>query len=759
MTEATNPTTTPAAAPTAPVSTTTIKLDGQEVELRGITQEQGLAIYGALPPHYKQMADTYAAIAKNYERVLKISLPQGMSFSQAWKNYSESVQKGVDFTHAKTDQYLKDLNKEFGGLPFIGGLSKTQDRLNTAGNVLDGAGSIASDMFNLPGRTFDALVVVAQEASGTLGRGISDEQAKAFGAVFAAAALHESEVRKGLPVSFTSLDSLVVKYPTEALGAGFEHATSSVPIASDIWTLIVAAAKFVKSFFGDDKDLTMGQRWEKAHAEARAEQAEKNPSLTFEQRLHGRVEAGEVSRAADKMVRAEVVAGLETKDRVGLAQHGGAYVGQDAMTHVVEIDKAGKPVTKPLLTADGKPVGRGDRVVEAGVGLFPDTMASLQRGDTGTVLGAAVGAVGSLQAARGVAEGVARQVVNRPNARMEAAIERNNSYSRQAGELREGRSGLRFWENDVAREARAQKLDKKSIEAANEALNHLETAESRAAHSGKFTATAQADVQSKGALQWMWNAPRRAGRVVGDALGFVAEGTVHKTGEAGVKIVELGEKVAAGSAEIATKFGKGLVTVAKFGRGIPLAGAVIGGGVMTFAGSAHADTVDGSKLSYFKQLDHDHKLGKLTDKEYAYYRGLQTAYVAAGAGGFITAGVTEAAQNGLEYADPVKMDKYLPESIVATVKGLVKGETTPDKGLTEAAIVATQKAEQARLAAAAAGSSKELENARMAVNRTPFARVTSSQQVGVADLGSFKLHEGLPQAERSFADMSSIPMA
>jgi hypothetical protein len=41
----------------------------------------------------------------------------------------------------------------------------------------------------------------------------------------------------------------------------------------------------------------------------------------------------------------------------------------------------------------------------------------------------------------------------------------------------------------------------------------------------------------------------------------------------------------------------------------------------------------------------------------------------------------------------------------------------------------------------------------MAANRMPFAKVTSSQPVGVADLGSFKL-DGVPQAERSFAELA-----
>ncbi len=215
------------------------------------------------------------------------------------------------------------------------------------------------------------------------------------------------------------------------------------------------------------------------------------------------------------------------------------------------------------------------------------------------------------------------------------------------------------------------------------------------------------------------------------------------------RTAEHATKAATKSSSIASSFGKGIVKVAKFGRGIPLIGGAIGGGLIMLSGSARADTVDGEQLTYFKQLDHDHKLGKVTDKEYAYYRGLQSAYAAAGFGGFITAGITEAAQNGLEYADPVKMDKYLPESLVKTVKNLVSSEKSIGALPADPALhTLGVKAEQARIAAVAAGSSEAIAKARAAANRgLAFANVRSAEPVGVV-----RLQEGLPMSTNVSAD-------
>lgn len=412
---------------------------------------------------------------------------------------------------------------------------------------------------------------------------------------------------------------------------------------------------------------------------------------SFDQYLDEAMRPADNRRVQHEMTKLPQIGGLDTRDTVpqftnsgeGQAVGGGRVQvrpadAEHAAPHATDDKGNALPVNPDAAEAarNAQRKGLGERLKQTVQQTQFTNLADVTK-DTDPMwlaAGAAYGTGALYQAARGTAEGVARQIANRPVVRMEQAIAENNRYARQAEALREGRSGLRFWESDAAREARAQRLDRKAVEAAEAALKHTEVAEGRAAHAGKFTESAKAEVQGKSVMQWLWNAPRRLGRMVGDTVGFVAEGSAHKASEAGVKLLELGEKVAEESVVLAAKLGQGLKVAAKFGRGIPLAGAVLGGGVVMFSGSAHADTVDGTKLTYFKQLDHDHKHGKISDKEYAYYRGLQTAYVAAGAGGFITAGVTEVAQNGLEYADPVKMDKYLPESIVAMVKGLTKGE-------------------------------------------------------------------------------------
>lgn len=775
MTDATNPTAPATQAPAAATaSDTIIKLDGKEVELKGITVEQTTAMYEALPAEYKHRADAYAKIAKNIERVIK-DLPAGMSVGKAWEEYTQAFDSTGKFIKDGSKPWLEKFHAAVEGTPLAA--LRTGDSLaEIMGSAKKGVGAGISDATGAVGNFGKLLEVLGAEVKGATKDAfgiatVSDAQAKALGTVFAAAEFHESAVRQGLPVLDASLNNLVVKYPLAAAGAAAEHATASVPIASDVWSYIVAAAKFVMNLFSNafgenaDKNLpffdNLAKAWEKTSysaslAEARGEQAAKNPSLSFGERLEARVKAGETERAAAKLEAAQVEQKLNVPEGTVAAANGKApFVAPNGTLNQTTPDASGKPEVKPVLGADGKPVDRVERIVGAAAGVFPETTKALKEGDPTTIAGVAAGTAlagaAGYQVARGGLEGAVRTYTGHDAKLADNAAKDAAKLDAKATRMETGQKHFfeRKADPDALRE-QARALRAKAVPHAAAAediaagVKHLAGSDNRAAAMvGKL-------VEGATEKHSNWNVLRNGGRLVGDAFG----GTMNVMRSSVATFVTDAAPIVAG-------LGKGAATVAKFARAIPGVGVVAGGGMMAFAASAHADTVDGEKLSYFKQLDHDHKQGKVTDKEYAYYRSLQTGYVASGLGGLATAGVSEVVKVSLENMDPVKMDKYLPESLVSTVKGLVAGDTptgvlgAPDKGLEAAAVAATQKAEQARIAQVVADSATDIQRARMAANRTPFAK--TQVQLGSTVTGMPAPTGNLPQGNTAQASLP--PMA
>jgi hypothetical protein len=385
-------------AATLALSTTQIKLADRTIELRGLTVEQGQIIYDALPPHYKAMADNYASIAKNYERALKINLPQGMSFDQAFQHFTEAMKTGVDFASEKTATYLKEFNQVFGNIPAISALRTTTTAVGNLSSALGGATSAASDILGIPGAILNVSGLMLTEMFGAIKPSISDGQARAFGAALAGAALHENAVRQGMPLianPLTGEKSIVFENMGEATAAGAEHATTSIPILSDVWSYIVAAGKLVMSYFSKDpaiKNLSFMERWNHSLAEARSEQTARQPDLTYEQRLEARLAAGEIKRAAAKVERAEVVAGLSTKDYVAATTVPNVHVGQDGKTTVVTLDAQGQAKASSLKAPDGSEVGRIDRIVAETGDIAPGLQEVVKEGNGYAMTGYAAGA-------------------------------------------------------------------------------------------------------------------------------------------------------------------------------------------------------------------------------------------------------------------------------------------------------------------------------------------------------------------------------
>jgi|GEM_PF-6735767 len=161
-----------------------------------------------------------------------------------------------------------------------------------------------------------------------------------------------------------------------------------------------------------------------------------------------------------------------------------------------------------------------------------------------------------------------------------------------------------------------------------------------------------------------------------DAAEAGADGAraAHATTEAVHVAAEVAEEGARGVR--ALTFGRvfqlGGRILGKVVRVLPVVG-VVGTGLTMFVGSAEASEGTDGDFNHWTRLDHDLQTGVITQAQYNYYRGIQTAYTASGAGGLVTAAVTEAAQVGAEHMDPVLMRRYVPESLTGLITDMATG--------------------------------------------------------------------------------------
>lgn len=678
----------------------------------------------ALAPEFQKIADQVAAILMIQSKVLSISPEERTIITQIMEGNAKDRAKlgktAVEAVKNAAAVFGYDYSPEEGTFssivsgfkaPFVA----VKDTWNAAGDILNQIG----------------------------GGELSRENALAFGTAYASA---RQAARVSRPNNAGALD--YVK-------AGF---------SKDFFAYVIAAIQFG---FDKIKGLCGFECTNK----------------TFDQYLDENLRPADNRRVLHELTKLPKIGGLDTKETGGQLTNDGeglSVTGNKLTVKAANADSPAPQATGP----DGSPAPSTPDAAEAfrnaqRKGLVDRLALAAKSSDfshlTDTVknadpvwltvgIGSALGA--TAQTVRGVREGLVREGVNAVGRASKAAAEAAETAGEKVTALRSqitnhgdakpsplGKvlDSVRSDAQKAAAETAREQAHAKHLNDLQKALGEAEKAEQLAASKAdKAKAAFEAIPESKvvkaaeaskkiegGFLKTLFvDSWRMVGRKTGD---LVVRGK-ELVGNLQAKEAEALSKVHAHNAEVLAKTAENVGKFVKSGsrvlRWIPGIGAVGAAGGVFFATSARADTVNGEKLNYYKQLEHDHKLGKINDKEYAYYRGLQATFIASGVGGFITAGVVEAAQNGLEYADPIKMDKYLPESIVATVKGLIKsdqptGALPADAALSKVAAEATQKAEQARVAAVAAQSADAMEQARMAANRgLAFAKVSSNERVG-----------------------------
>jgi hypothetical protein len=405
-------------------SPTSVHVAGLYYELHNLSVEDGAKLYDLLPTtptNYKQIADQYAQLAKIYESSVQIALPEGMDRQTAWGNYLKFVRSGESLTD-KTAPYIKDFSTLVGtqmqtalkGTSVGDGIENTNNALRFTGGALGGVYDFA---MTIP-RLVSLGGTAAGEAAGAVTPGISDGQAKAFGAAYAAAMLHEGAMRENMPMfdsPFNDQKSMFWSYPIEASMAGLEYLSMNVPLVKEAYPYIIAAAKWVWEAVTHIGSTDKARSFSEILADTKTNIEKKHrEGATWRSLTEERLRGNEVGAAEQKMIAAETVGGISTRDLAPLAGSGGVINGQDGYRYTVDPNAKGGVAVQQMQGPDGKPIDRIDRIGESAANVLGQTGQNIADGkadaaDFGGVLGygaaAAVGIPLGLKVAKPVIRG------------------------------------------------------------------------------------------------------------------------------------------------------------------------------------------------------------------------------------------------------------------------------------------------------------------------------------------------------------------
>lgn len=700
------------------------------------TPENNLALrynYVQLDAAHRAMADRVAALIVAYPDITRLNDPakqrqliQEVMNSGAGRTAGEQA-GNVAGTATSLASQIPGLREIVGTARTAGAVAETTGNAAHAGAV--GAGTVALPFTmsaEAAGEFYNQLKVI--------GNNLTPEQAQSLGAAYASvfqARAAEREAR-GLGAAVSSVDNFL------AYGA------ASFAFAWDFVRQIPLIGPLLQKL-------------------------DPSPTRSFAEHLRRATNDADVKATRQHLVAAQEIDGVDTRHWAEALTQGGALQnrsGQDTPVNAptkddpvptapeAPKDAQGNPVVAP---ADPVAVGQdaldkagskaGTSLVEHFRGIdTPQEWAIVAAGVLGGGYVAARVAPTAARAAVSVGHGIVRSGVSVTRSAVLGVTGLGAGLVQGTADLIPGgKSGQFRWAEDGLREAemardarqarvevRQARVDELQAKPAAErtfadratlkvdearlggAQNSLRVAEeSVATSSAKVAARAEigASVLEQGG--------HRAARVQAASSLTETAGRIERFGDAASAAISrfAGSRLGVETTEIAvraTKFGK----LARFvGRAIPGIG-LAGTAAAVFLSPSDAHAAEYGRANYWQRLDRDHEQGKITDAEYASYRSLQTVYVGTGVGGIITAGVTEAVQNGAEHMDKERMSRYLPASLVKEVSGMVDEHRhhnrpsgalgSPDTGLAVAATSAPAAHEAARPVA------RQLVNSRVA---------------------------------------------
>ena len=349
---------------TPPVSTK-ITINGREFELRNMSAAQGDALYAALGQlpgeegvRYRQMADSVAHVAQQFNALANIELPPGLTLQNALSHYFNLLRQGSRAIESATDPWIRHMHQALSP-----GTARSLDvwarAASVPGNIWDGArdGSTA-----LPQFVLDAIGALRNRMP--RGVNISEDQARAFGAAYAAAMYREQnpDPAAQTPTPAPAVPGVKVRILdniTTGLEYGWMQLSHAVP-------LIPQVIRAVFNWFGAIPDSwSISAAWRKAGQELEtAQRAElaayggRMPSFSELLANNHRIST-ETPRHADAQATlraAGTVAGISTDPLVRALEGNEPLWNREGHLATITRNPVGLFEAQPVNRPDGTPV-------------------------------------------------------------------------------------------------------------------------------------------------------------------------------------------------------------------------------------------------------------------------------------------------------------------------------------------------------------------------------------------------------------------
>lgn len=320
-------------------------------------------------PKYQALVNTVAALAANYQSIITIDLPDGITIDKAFGEFSQAIKDGkgvISESLAKTKPYLKEFEKTgIGKVLMNNPVTATGDGLMDIGRFISefsngfGKGPVTT-LHNLKDATGATITELGNKLDSRFDK-ISPDQAQAIGTAYAAAvyAQVDGPAQPGLAprVEADFFDKI---------WAGIE--TGWGKLSGFIGNYVPHIPAFFKFMGKGFKD------WDLCLEEAKKDRESVAPgySETLEKNIAAKNNKKARPQAAAMLESAEEIAGVKTENMGKLIANGGMFRDHNGTWQRIAF-KDGTPHFDPVKGPDDKPITADAKVNEAWNKVFPQT--------------------------------------------------------------------------------------------------------------------------------------------------------------------------------------------------------------------------------------------------------------------------------------------------------------------------------------------------------------------------------------------------
>lgn len=431
------------------VISTALPINGEVFELQDMTAERGKQLYTALKGlkgadgqptkvDYQKLADQMAQLALSFQSVVSLGGPSDMPIADQIKEVFKAIKARASGATDESAAWVSDfLNTSAGKAlsenPAIQSAESAVSFFQGIGKFASGFGKGFVAIPNGTGKAWDATKGTASEVWNMTDGQINADQARAYGAAYAAAFYAETEAP--FNPNTANLKPSWVDYGVTGVQYGWDWVASNVPF-------MAAVMPFIGKLFSNGFDWS--KAWSEAMAEAKVTHPEtgaefwnkENFTAAVNKHMIENVEKNARGTAAKILTASETVAGISTLPLAQVIEHGGIYRDHKGAWNTLEF-KGGAPTVDAVKNDKGAPVTGGSNVGDKWQD-FADTVTPDLKSKMGTAGFIAGGAAG-LDVGAGFVRGAMSKMVGKNSvsaAQYEKLMKPVEDLLNQAKELR-----------------------------------------------------------------------------------------------------------------------------------------------------------------------------------------------------------------------------------------------------------------------------------------------------------------------------------